>query len=171
MRSYRKQEASLQEGVTPLLRIENASAGYGRGPLIVKNINLDIHRKRTVAVVGESGSGKSTLARVATGLLPAREGKIYYDGELWSNHLNKRSKDQLRRMQMIYQQFLSRLCAKTVSQQRHNRLDHVQVKCQCNAIIGSGTSLAIRIVTRSVSEDRTHYLACASGYDACAQHP
>ena len=92
-----------ERGVTPLLRIENASAGYGRGPLIVKNINLDIHRKRTVAIVGESGSGKSTLARVATGLLPAREGKIYYDGELWPNQLKHRKKDQLRRMQMIYQ--------------------------------------------------------------------
>ncbi len=103
VRSYRKQEAPLQEGETPLLRIENASAGYGRGPLIVKNINLDIHRKRTVAIVGESGSGKSTLARVATGLLPAREGKIYYDGELWPNQLKHRKKDQLRRMQMIYQ--------------------------------------------------------------------
>ena len=103
VRSFRKEESPPEDASRPLLRLENASAGYGNGPLILKDINLDIHRKRTVAVVGESGSGKSTMARVLTGLLPSRQGKIFYDGEEWPGNYRKRSKDQLRRMQMIYQ--------------------------------------------------------------------
>ncbi len=102
VRGYQKEETTPADD-KPLLEIKNVSAGYGNGPLIVKDINLEIHRQRTVAVVGESGSGKSTLARVATGLLPARQGEIIYDGESWPIALKNRNKDQLRRMQMIYQ--------------------------------------------------------------------
>ena len=102
VRSYRKEEADPATA-EPLLVIEDASAGYGNGPLIVKDINLEIHRKRTVAVVGESGSGKSTLARVITGLLPPRQGQIVYDGQPWPISYKDRNKDQLRRLQMIYQ--------------------------------------------------------------------
>jgi len=102
VRSYRKEQSEPAQG-QPLLEIRKASAGYGSGPLIVKDIDLEIHRKRTIAVVGESGSGKSTLARVITGLLPAREGEIVYDGEVWPISYKGRSKNQLRRLQMIYQ--------------------------------------------------------------------
>ena len=102
VRSYRKEEADPATA-EPLLVIEGASAGYGGGPLIVKDIDLEIHRKRTVAVVGESGSGKSTLARVITGLLPPRQGQIVYDGNPWPISYKDRNKDQLRRLQMIYQ--------------------------------------------------------------------
>ena len=102
VRSYMKDEADPATA-EPLLEIRNASAGYGNGPLIVKNISLEIHKKRTVAVVGESGSGKSTLARVITGLLPAREGDVVYGGDVWPISYKSRNKDQLRRLQMIYQ--------------------------------------------------------------------
>src|SRR5690606_35339941 len=64
---------------------------------------VDIHPGQTLAVVGESGSGKSTLARVITGLLPPSKGSITFDGRTLSNALSKRSKDDLRELQMIYQ--------------------------------------------------------------------
>jgi peptide/nickel transport system ATP-binding protein len=54
--------------------------------------------------VGESGSGKSTTARVITGLLPPLSGNVTFNGEaLPLAKLKDRSKDQLRRIQMIYQ--------------------------------------------------------------------
>jgi peptide/nickel transport system ATP-binding protein len=56
-----------------------------------------------VAVVGESGSGKSTAARCITGLLPPRMGEIAFDGEVLPADYRKRTKDQLRQAQMIYQ--------------------------------------------------------------------
>ena len=57
----------------------------------------------TVAVVGELGSGKSTLARVVTGLLPRIAGDVRFNGTSLSPRLKDRTKDQLRRVQMIYQ--------------------------------------------------------------------
>ena len=60
-------------------------------------------RGTTVAVVGESGSGKSTTARVITGLLPPQTGEVLFNGEALPKALKERTKDQLRRIQMIYQ--------------------------------------------------------------------
>ena len=57
----------------------------------------------TVAVVGESGSGKSTAARVITGLLPQISGKVIFEEADLPPKLEDRSKEQKRRIQMIYQ--------------------------------------------------------------------
>lgn len=47
---------------------------------ILKNINLALD-ERFVAFTGPNGGGKSTLAKVVAGILPATEGKIYFDGQ------------------------------------------------------------------------------------------
>ena len=86
----------------PLVRIQDVSASYGAVP-VLHDVNLDIHRSRTVAIVGESGSGKSTLARVLMGLLPPREGQVLLDGAPLAPTFGKRDRDTLRRIQMIYQ--------------------------------------------------------------------
>jgi len=88
----------------PLLRVQNITARY-RGTKfdVLKDINVDLHAGQTLAVVGESGSGKSTLARVITGLLPAREGVVNFNGRELSPELANRSQDDLRELQMIYQ--------------------------------------------------------------------
>ena len=86
-----------------LLSINSVNAGYGNGSDILQEVSVSVERGRTVAVVGESGSGKSTLARVITGLLPQRSGEIHFQSELLPSVLGQRSKQQLRKIQMIYQ--------------------------------------------------------------------
>ena len=54
-------------------------------------------------MVGESGSGKSTLARVITGLLPPFKGSVKFGDDELSNAQKDRSRDHLRRIQLIYQ--------------------------------------------------------------------
>ena len=66
-------------------------------------MEVQVPRGRTVAVVGESGSGKSTLARVITGLLPPTKGQVVFGSTTLPPALKDRTKDQLRRLQMIYQ--------------------------------------------------------------------
>ena len=66
-------------------------------------MDFEIHAGRTIAVVGESGSGKSTAARCITGLLPPKQGHIEFNGEALPLDYRKRSKEQLRQAQMIYQ--------------------------------------------------------------------
>lgn len=95
--------ARAPEGA-PVLRVEGMSARYGgMGQDVLSQIDVALHPGQTLALVGESGSGKSTMARVITGLLPAREGRIVFDGSPLPPQLAERSKEQLRRIQMIYQ--------------------------------------------------------------------
>ncbi|MBV8450443.1 MAG: ABC transporter ATP-binding protein, partial [Hyphomicrobiales bacterium] len=75
---------------------------YGDVP-VVKGINLSIARGETFAIVGESGSGKSSMARVVVGLLPRWTGDVRLDGESLSPALAQRSRDKLRRVQMVHQ--------------------------------------------------------------------
>ena len=58
---------------------------------------------RTVALVGESGSGKSTVARVITGLLEPKIGSVKFKNRELPPSLKGRTKDQLQKIQMIYQ--------------------------------------------------------------------
>jgi len=88
----------------PVLTIRGVTAAYpGTGVDVLRNINVEVHPGQTLAVVGESGSGKSTLARVITGLLPPREGEVQFAGRTLSAEMEKRSRDDLRELQMIYQ--------------------------------------------------------------------
>jgi peptide/nickel transport system ATP-binding protein len=88
---------------TPVLALDHVSASYRRLVKVINDVSLTIARGETVAVVGESGSGKSTLARVICGLLPAEAGTIAFTGEPLPKALRQRSREQLRRIQMVYQ--------------------------------------------------------------------
>ena len=83
--------------------IQHVSAGYTDRELILHDIDLKVGQARTVALVGESGSGKSTLARVITGLLPPSTGRILFENTELPPALKSRSREQLRKLQMIYQ--------------------------------------------------------------------
>jgi peptide/nickel transport system ATP-binding protein len=82
--------------------VRGVSAAYGEF-MALQDISVRLEPSTTLAVVGESGSGKSTLARVITGLLPPIEGEIQLRGERLPGRLKDRTKDQLRRLQLIYQ--------------------------------------------------------------------
>jgi len=78
-------------------------ASYSALFRVIDGVSLEVRRGDTVAVVGESGSGKSTLARVITGLLPREAGDVLFQGKALPPRLQARTRDQLRRVQMIYQ--------------------------------------------------------------------
>ena len=100
VRALRKDEERSDDTI---LRVDGVDASYGGMITVLSGVNVRVPRGRTVAVVGESGSGKSTLARVITGLLPPAKGEITFEGKRLPPALKDRSKDQLRRLQMIYQ--------------------------------------------------------------------
>jgi len=102
VRSFRVEPEPIPADETPIVEIDNVTAAYGKVP-VLHGVSLQIHRKRTVAVVGESGSGKSTTARVITGLLPPSEGVVRYNGTELPASYKQRPKQQLQKLQMIYQ--------------------------------------------------------------------
>ncbi len=103
VRSYRKEEAPPDKSDVPLLEVRDVTASYGGHVIVLEGVNVTVGRGRTVAVVGESGSGKSTLARVITGLLPPRDGAVLFNGQELPASYKKRTREQLRHAQMIYQ--------------------------------------------------------------------
>lgn len=92
-----------------VLTVSAIRAGYGRivdgQPAIpvLSNVGFTLKRGATIGVIGESGSGKSTLARVIAGLLPAAGGEVQLDGDVLPANMADRSREQLRRIQMVFQ--------------------------------------------------------------------
>ena len=100
--SVRSLEKTQQDAEASILSLQSIDAAYGVEK-VLHDVSIEVPKGSTVAVVGESGSGKSTAARVITGLLPQISGIVRFDGEDLPPALSNRSKDQKRRIQMIYQ--------------------------------------------------------------------
>jgi len=79
---------------------------YYNGKLKVKaldGISLSLEKHKTLGIVGESGSGKSTLALCIEGLQTPNEGKILFNKKDITLSWNKREKEVMRKMQMVFQ--------------------------------------------------------------------
>jgi len=102
--------AALAADAEVLLDVRELSAGYGplnaQGQpqtLILENIAFKLRRGQAIGVIGESGSGKTTLARAIAGLLPPCRGATLFNGKELRPTLAQRSKDELRRIQIVFQ--------------------------------------------------------------------
>ncbi|WP_371315496.1 ABC transporter ATP-binding protein [Pseudomonas gingeri] len=102
VRCFRTDPKGRPEQGGPLLEVRNASASYSQQP-VLHDVSMRLYRGQTLAVIGESGSGKSTTARLITGLLQPSSGQVLFDGEVLPADYRRRSKAQLRSIQMIYQ--------------------------------------------------------------------
>jgi peptide/nickel transport system ATP-binding protein len=100
-----------------LLRIEDVQVSYPqprslaqllrgaprRAVQAVRGVSLAAARGQTLGIVGESGSGKSSLARAVLGLAAAGGGGIELLGLQLPAELDRRSRDLLRHVQMVFQ--------------------------------------------------------------------
>ncbi|TDO95300.1 ABC transporter ATP-binding protein [Marinomonas balearica] len=88
---------------TPLLEVKHLEVEFVKGIPVLHDIDLKIERGQTIGVIGESGSGKTTFARSIVGLNSRSKGDIFLDGEPLSDTLDGRTKEQLRRIQYVFQ--------------------------------------------------------------------
>jgi branched-chain amino acid transport system ATP-binding protein len=63
-----------------VLKVENLVAGYG-SITALKGISLHVEKGEIATLIGANGAGKTTLLNTISGLIPAREGTITFDGE------------------------------------------------------------------------------------------
>jgi branched-chain amino acid transport system ATP-binding protein len=62
-----------------MLELRNICAGYGTGK-VLQDVDLVVPDGAVVALLGPNGAGKTTLLRVASGLLRASSGSVFFDG-------------------------------------------------------------------------------------------
>jgi peptide/nickel transport system ATP-binding protein len=86
----------------PLLEVRHLEVCFG-DKKVLQDIDLKIRRGATVGVIGESGSGKTTLARTIVGLVQPSLGNIYLDGLPLEASASNRTREQLRRVQYVFQ--------------------------------------------------------------------
>ena len=77
----------------PLLEIKDVNIYSGKNYRL-KNVNISITEGEKVALVGKSGSGKTTLLKIANGVLPVSDGKVYFKGVL-INTLKRKQKSRI----------------------------------------------------------------------------
>lgn len=91
------------------ITVSDVTAGYGRIKNgmpripILYDVNFQLKKSEIVGVIGESGSGKSTLAKVIAGILPAAKGLVSLDGNTLEANLKERSKEELHKIQFVFQ--------------------------------------------------------------------
>lgn len=89
----------------PIVEAIDVTAAYGRhrDKTVLDRVGLSVKAGEVVGVIGESGCGKSSLARVLAGLLPPLRGQLKMSGREIAGTVAQRSKDELRRIQLVFQ--------------------------------------------------------------------
>lgn len=85
-----------------ILKVNELYATYGRTE-VLHGVSLEVAAESCLAIVGESGSGKTTLARCIVGLHSSFEGSVSLDDAELPRPARHRSKEELRRVQYIFQ--------------------------------------------------------------------
>ena len=65
--------------MTELLRVEKLSAFYGASQILF-DVDLALEEGRTLALLGRNGAGKSTTMKTLAGVVPARQGRVFFAG-------------------------------------------------------------------------------------------
>ncbi len=88
-----------------LLRLNHVHKTYaGRKKVYAVNgVDMSVTAASVVGIVGESGCGKSTTGHMVAGLYPPTSGSLYFEDQDISMPWNKRTKEQLRLIQLIFQ--------------------------------------------------------------------
>ena len=97
---------AVDRSVAPLVELRSLTK-------VFKQHNHDVHALtdvsaaiwpgETLGLVGESGSGKTTLARTLLGIVPPSEGTALLEGRELAPTYRKRSQDDLRALQIVFQ--------------------------------------------------------------------
>ena len=62
------------------IKLDNVCKTFGK-KIVLRGVNLDIHKGESFVVIGGSGTGKSVLIKCIQGLLTPEEGSILVDGK------------------------------------------------------------------------------------------
>ncbi|MFZ2004764.1 MAG: amino acid ABC transporter ATP-binding protein [Stellaceae bacterium] len=87
----------------PIITLKGVEKRFGE-TVVLREIDMVVHRGETVCIIGPSGSGKSTLLRCINALAPINKGSILVDGV----EVNDPKLDKLavrRKVGIVFQQY------------------------------------------------------------------
>jgi peptide/nickel transport system ATP-binding protein len=90
----------------PLLQFDDIGKTFHQRGSDIKalvGVSAAIWPGETLGLVGESGSGKTTLARTLLGIVGPTSGAVRLDGQALAPRLGQRSKDEVRALQIVFQ--------------------------------------------------------------------
>jgi peptide/nickel transport system ATP-binding protein len=96
----------IDRSAAPLVQLDELSKVFrqrGHEVHALTAFSADIWPGETLGLVGESGSGKTTLARTLLGIVPATEGAALLEGRDLPPRYQKRSRADLRALQIVFQ--------------------------------------------------------------------
>ena len=97
-----RDHAGKRQGDGSLLEVRGLNARYG-DKAVLHDLALEVRPHRCLAVVGESGAGKTTFARCIVGLHSHWTGEMSFRGERLSSDRSHRAREQMRKMQYVFQ--------------------------------------------------------------------
>ncbi len=102
----------------PLIRIENASAGYDPDRPVLQNLNLRLDVDDRIALLGANGNGKSTLAKLLAGRLEPGAGHRRASKKLETGFFAQHQMDDLDPAKSPYDYIAARMEDATEAQKR-----------------------------------------------------
>ena len=91
-----------KERASPLIRIENAVAGYEPRTPILSRLNLRIDHDDRIALLGQNGNGKSTFAKLVGGKLPPLSGDVFGANKIEVGYFAQHQLDELNPLETPY---------------------------------------------------------------------
>ena len=103
---------------SPLLRMENATAGYEPGKPILSGLNLRLDQDDRIALLGQNGNGKSTFAKLIAGRMGPLTGRMYGAQKVTVGYFAQHQLDDLNPQSTPYDYMVQLMPEATEAQKR-----------------------------------------------------
>ena len=103
---------------SPLLRLEDATAGYAAGQPILSKLTLRVDQDDRIALLGQNGNGKSTFAKLLAGRLAPLTGKVWGVNKVTVGYFAQHQLDDLNPMSTPYDYMVKLMPDATEAQKR-----------------------------------------------------
>ena len=137
---------------SPLLRLENAAAGYAPNSPVLQELSLRIDQDDRIALLGQNGNGKSTFAKLIAGKIKPLSGKVYGAKRVDVGYFAQHQLDELNPQATPYD-YILKLMPDATEAQRRTRLgtygfgaDKADTKC-ANLSGGEKARLLLALAT------------------------
>jgi ATP-binding cassette subfamily F protein 3 len=102
----------------PIVRLDDATAGYEPGRPILRDLNIRLDRDDRVGLLGQNGNGKSTLAKLLAGRLSPLSGRRLSSDKLTVGYFAQHQMDDLPETRTPFEHMVALMPDATEAQRR-----------------------------------------------------